>query len=225
MARGEGVKIEEGLQLALAAVGRNRLARGIGVKPQSVGRWRRVPADRVFDVARVTGLDVERLRPDLGPWLRLESSRRALARARERFASGPAKIVTAADPDPKVIDVFELGVVTAALRFAARERGFQTRDLFAAERLGQEAQSARAYGMALAVVAGRVSSTVVAQICGGTRQNVDNCALRYERARDGDDPDDVAGGRVIERGRVRRAKGADDALWAAERRFLEELAG
>ena len=42
---------------------------------------------------------------------------------------------------------------------------------------------------------------------------------------DGDDADDLDGGRVLERGRLRRAKTADEGLWAAERRFLQQLAG
>ena len=45
------------------------LARGIGVKKCSVSRWakNKVPAERVLDVERLTGISRSDLRPDLYP--------------------------------------------------------------------------------------------------------------------------------------------------------------
>ena len=45
------------------------LARAIGVDKASVTRWsqRRVPAERVLDVERITGVPRHELRPDLYP--------------------------------------------------------------------------------------------------------------------------------------------------------------
>jgi len=42
-----------------------RLAREIGITRGAVAQWERVPAERIGDVARVTGIPQERLRPDL----------------------------------------------------------------------------------------------------------------------------------------------------------------
>jgi DNA-binding transcriptional regulator YdaS (Cro superfamily) len=42
-----------------------RLAREIGITRGAVAQWDRVPAERIGDVARVTGIPQERLRPDL----------------------------------------------------------------------------------------------------------------------------------------------------------------
>ena len=39
------------------------------------------------------------------------------------------------------------------------------------------------------------------------------------------DADDAEAGKVMERGRARRIKAADPALWDAERRFVAQLAG
>lgn len=48
---------------------RSRLARELGISSQVAGRWflpgRRVPAERVPDVSRVTGIPKHVLRPDL----------------------------------------------------------------------------------------------------------------------------------------------------------------
>lgn len=43
------------------------LARALGVKHPSVIKWRRVPANRVLDVERISGVPRTRLRPDLYP--------------------------------------------------------------------------------------------------------------------------------------------------------------
>lgn len=43
------------------------LGRALGITSQAVGQWRRVPATRVLDVERVTGVARSDLRPDLYP--------------------------------------------------------------------------------------------------------------------------------------------------------------
>lgn len=42
-----------------------RLARELGVTHGAVSQWKRVPAERVLDVERITGIPREQLRPDL----------------------------------------------------------------------------------------------------------------------------------------------------------------
>lgn len=42
-----------------------RLAREIGITRGAVAQWDKVPAERMGDVARVTGIPMEVLRPDL----------------------------------------------------------------------------------------------------------------------------------------------------------------
>ena len=44
-----------------------RLAREIGITRGAVAQWDRVPAERVGEVSRVTGIPVDALRPDLFP--------------------------------------------------------------------------------------------------------------------------------------------------------------
>lgn len=53
----------------LAVNGNTGLARALagGITPQAVSQWKRVPAGRVIDVERVTGVRRHRLRPDLYP--------------------------------------------------------------------------------------------------------------------------------------------------------------
>jgi DNA-binding transcriptional regulator YdaS (Cro superfamily) len=43
------------------------IAKGLGISLNAVSRWTRVPAERVADVSRLTGVPRERLRPDLYP--------------------------------------------------------------------------------------------------------------------------------------------------------------
>jgi DNA-binding transcriptional regulator YdaS (Cro superfamily) len=48
------------------AGGMRALARAIGVSYQAIQSWnKRIPAERVFDVERATGIAKEQLRPDL----------------------------------------------------------------------------------------------------------------------------------------------------------------
>ncbi|WP_303831434.1 transcriptional regulator [Asticcacaulis taihuensis] len=219
-----------GKEAAVRAAGGHRaLARKLGISQASVSGWRQVPEDRVFEIERVTGVPAERLRPDLVSSIRITRQGQMLAKARERsgLIGFSARAQGARTGGKKPFDIFDLGIVAAAVRFAASARDLHGPAVMHGE--GPEERSARAYGMALAHVVGRVSSTVVAQVLGSTRQNVENAAERYLRARDGDDPDDVQGsweaGYVIERGRRRRPKSGDEQLWADEQRFLEWLTG
>jgi len=53
-----------------AAGNMSKLARLVGVAPQTVDKWRirgRVPAERVLQIERVTGVSRHVLRPDLYP--------------------------------------------------------------------------------------------------------------------------------------------------------------
>lgn len=44
------------------------LANALGIKPSSIKSWKRVPAERVTDVAQLTNIPREQLRPDIfGP--------------------------------------------------------------------------------------------------------------------------------------------------------------
>lgn len=55
-----------GLKTAITvAGGLTALARGLGIKPQSLVKWARVPAERCLDVERLTGVPRETLRPDI----------------------------------------------------------------------------------------------------------------------------------------------------------------
>lgn len=46
---------------------RRLIARELGIYPSAVSQWGRVPAERVLDVERVTGIPRYELRPDLYP--------------------------------------------------------------------------------------------------------------------------------------------------------------
>lgn len=47
------------------AGGAPALADAIGIRPQAVYKWTRIPAERAVDVERVTGIRREQLRPDV----------------------------------------------------------------------------------------------------------------------------------------------------------------
>ena len=56
----------EGLAEAIEKAGSMRkLALALGISTQAVSTWWRVPASRVLDVERVTGVSRYRLRPDV----------------------------------------------------------------------------------------------------------------------------------------------------------------
>jgi DNA-binding transcriptional regulator YdaS (Cro superfamily) len=60
------MKNRDMVKLAVAeAGGFSALGRAIGVKYQSIQRWKKIPAERVLAVERATGIPKERLRPDL----------------------------------------------------------------------------------------------------------------------------------------------------------------
>jgi DNA-binding transcriptional regulator YdaS (Cro superfamily) len=43
------------------------LARSLGIKVQSLQNWRKIPAERVLQIEKITGLRRELLRPDIYP--------------------------------------------------------------------------------------------------------------------------------------------------------------
>lgn len=218
-----------------AAGGVRALARKLGCQHSVIARMRRVPKARLFEFARATGVEAEVLRPDLATWVEAERERQWMERARSRFSiaaprSGPVVVSAANDSQAGIMDLLDLGLVMASLQFAAGERGLTTSALLRAPVGAGGAptpeQSARSLAMGVAVAVGRVSPELVARVLGVTRQAVSNAAERYLRARDGDDVDDLTpDGRVIERGRARHAKVGDPAVYAAERRFVGQLAG
>ena len=53
------------IEVIRAAGGLEKLGQPLGISAQAVAKWRRVPADRVVDVERITGIPREQLRPDL----------------------------------------------------------------------------------------------------------------------------------------------------------------
>ncbi|HEY4251225.1 MAG TPA: pyruvate kinase, partial [Roseomonas sp.] len=44
-----------------------RIAQGLGISTAAVSQWRRVPDDRVLEVARILGVTPQDVRPDLAP--------------------------------------------------------------------------------------------------------------------------------------------------------------
>jgi DNA-binding transcriptional regulator YdaS (Cro superfamily) len=42
-----------------------KLAQQLGISKQAIHKWRRAPAERIVEIERVTGVERERLRPDL----------------------------------------------------------------------------------------------------------------------------------------------------------------
>lgn len=58
--------MDDGLQKALAAMGgsQSKLARSLGLLPQSVQKWKAIPIKRVPRVSAVTGIPPKELRPD-----------------------------------------------------------------------------------------------------------------------------------------------------------------
>ncbi len=59
-------EISASLQQAKKRAGGNSgLGRLLGISPQAVSQWRQVPADRVLEIERATGLSRHELRPDI----------------------------------------------------------------------------------------------------------------------------------------------------------------
>lgn len=44
---------------------RSKLAALIGISPSAISMWEQVPAERIGDVSRATGIPPEELRPDI----------------------------------------------------------------------------------------------------------------------------------------------------------------
>lgn len=222
------------MQAAIDGAGGVRaLARALDLSASSVCRWATVPKELVFKVAKASGVDAAEIRPDLAGWIEAEQHRDWLSRARERMGlsalEGAKAKVRRAKSDAAVMDMIDLGLVVAGVQFVSHRRGLQPYAVMTAKGGAGGAptpeQSARSLAMGLVVTVGRVSSETVAAVMGGTRQAVDNAAERYLRSRDGDCADDQLDGRVMERGRMRRAKTADDNLWTLQRDFIDHLAG
>jgi DNA-binding transcriptional regulator YdaS (Cro superfamily) len=60
----------DSLSRAIAAAGSQQtLARALGITQQALSQWkqRRVPAERVLDIERITGVPRHDLRPDIYP--------------------------------------------------------------------------------------------------------------------------------------------------------------
>lgn len=57
--------IQPHLRAIESAGGSSALARQLKITPQAVSQWPRVPAERVVEVERITGIPREELRPDL----------------------------------------------------------------------------------------------------------------------------------------------------------------
>lgn len=61
--------MDKALERAKAVAGGNTgLSRKLaGITPQAISQWKRVPAERVLEVERATGVSRHELRPDLYP--------------------------------------------------------------------------------------------------------------------------------------------------------------
>ena len=60
--------MDKALEFAIQTVGSAKaLAEKLGVTAQAISQWTKVPALRVLDVERVTGVSRHDLRPDLYP--------------------------------------------------------------------------------------------------------------------------------------------------------------
>ena len=59
-------KISSGLKAAIKAAGtKAALARALGITPQSIERWERIPRDRIVEIERVLGVPRATLAPEL----------------------------------------------------------------------------------------------------------------------------------------------------------------
>lgn len=124
---------DSGLSEAIAAAGGlSELARRIGIAQPSLSKWARIPAERVLQVETITGVNRQRLRPDLYPDTpdiiaeREETDEVAAARAQEYALLA---VLLARAPDADLLrrlaqlrgDPSPLGLAHLALAEAARE--------------------------------------------------------------------------------------------------------
>lgn len=57
---------DHGVRLAIKAISsRRKLAKLLGITPQAIMQWKRIPADRLIEIEAVTGVPREKLRSDL----------------------------------------------------------------------------------------------------------------------------------------------------------------
>jgi DNA-binding transcriptional regulator YdaS (Cro superfamily) len=60
--------MESALETAINSIGTaHQFAKRIGVTPQAISQWRRVPALRVLQVEAISGVPRHELRPDIYP--------------------------------------------------------------------------------------------------------------------------------------------------------------
>lgn len=58
--------MDSALQKVINLAGnRSKLARQLGIKPQAIQQWERVPVDRVLAIESITGISRHELRPDI----------------------------------------------------------------------------------------------------------------------------------------------------------------
>lgn len=59
-------RFDTGLRIAVEAMGSvTALARALGIKQSAIHQWERIPAERVVEVEKATGVPRYQLRPDL----------------------------------------------------------------------------------------------------------------------------------------------------------------
>lgn len=69
---------DPGLEAARAAAGSYRkIAKRIGLTPQAISRWKRIPQAHLEEVSELTGLPASVLRPDLVSLAKLISEQKA----------------------------------------------------------------------------------------------------------------------------------------------------
>jgi DNA-binding transcriptional regulator YdaS (Cro superfamily) len=80
---------QEIVEMVTAKVGgESALARALGIKVQSVQKWKKIPAERMPAVEAITGISREKLRPDL---FMVHESRRTLVEFKEPRSAGSKK--------------------------------------------------------------------------------------------------------------------------------------
>lgn len=63
--RAAGRRKNPGLKAAIAEIGIAGIAKACGITTASVSGWERIPAERVAEVSKASGLSRHQLRPDL----------------------------------------------------------------------------------------------------------------------------------------------------------------